>query len=136
MIIAVEFVGTIVEHIYPQIGNEIPFATATIRKLIEEQHQVVLWTVRKGKLLEEAVNWCKERGVEFYAVNKNFPEEVVEGNDGFCKINADIFIDDRNLGGIPNWGNIYKMINEKKSWKDIYAPKEQEKPKKKKDWFW
>lgn len=136
MIIAVDFDGTIVEHIYPQIGNEIPFATTTIRKLIEEQHQVVLWTVRKGKLLEEAVNWCKERGVEFYAVNKNFPEEVVEGNDGFCKINADIFIDDRNLGGIPNWGNIYKMINEKKSWKDIYAPKEQEKPKKKKSWFW
>ena len=136
MIIAVDFDGTIVEHIYPQIGNEIPFATATIRKLIEEQHQVVLWTVRKGKLLEEAVNWCKERGVEFYAVNKNFPEEVVEGNDGFCKINADIFIDDKNLGGIPNWGNIYKMINEKKSWKDIYAQKEQEKPKKKKGWFW
>ena len=136
MIIAVDFDGTIVEHIDPQIGNEIPFATTTIRKLIEEQHQVVLWTVRKGKLLEAAVNWCKERGVEFYAVNKNFPEEVVEGNDGFCKINADIFIDDRNLGGIPNWGNIYKMINEKKSWKDIYAPKEQEKPKKKKGWFW
>lgn len=136
MIIAVDFDGTIVEHMYPQIGNELPFATTTIRKLIEEQHQVVLWTVRKGKLLEEAVNWCKERGVEFYAVNKNFPEEVVEGNQGFCKINADIFIDDRNLGGIPNWGNIYKMINENKSWKDIYSHRSEEKPKKKKGWFW
>ena len=26
------------------------------------------------KLLDDAVNWCKERGVEFYAVNRDYPE--------------------------------------------------------------
>ena len=61
MIIAIDFDGTIVSHRYPEIGNEIPFATTTIRKLIEEQHQVILWTVRRGKLLQDAVDWCKER---------------------------------------------------------------------------
>ena len=140
MIIAVDFDGTIVEHKYPSIGEELPFATSTLRMLADQKHRLVLWTVRRGKLLEEAVEWCRKRGVEFYAVNKNFPEEVVEGNDGFCKINADIFIDDRNLGGIPDWGTIYKMITEKKDWKSIYGSmnceNKTEEKKKKKRWLW
>ena len=137
MIIAVDFDGTIVEHKYPSIGEELPFATSTLRMLAEQNHRLVLWTVRRGKLLEEAVEWCRERGVEFYAVNKNFPEEIVEGNDGFNKINADLFIDDRNLGGLPDWGVIYKMVTENKQWSDVYREHFlSERPKKKKGWFW
>lgn len=134
MIIAVDFDGTIVEHQYPNIGNELPFATLTIRKLIEEQHRVILWTVRRGELLQEAVDWCKQRGIEFYAVNKNYPEEIIDSNQVYGKINADIFIDDCNLGGLPDWGNIYRMIKENKSWKDIHT-QEQETPQKKKRGF-
>ncbi|MBR4066554.1 MAG: hypothetical protein IKJ97_07365 [Bacteroidaceae bacterium] len=140
MIIAVDFDGTIVEHKYPEIGRERPFATSTLRKLIEEQHQLILWTVRRGKELEEAVNWCKERGVEFYAINKSYPEEVIEETEVCCKVNADLFIDDLNLGGLPNWSAIYKMISEGKKWRDIYARhqnNEDEEPKRKKrGWFW
>lgn len=65
MTIAVDFDGTIVEHRYPQIGEEIPFATATLKMLINERHRLILWSVREGKLLEEAVEWCRKRGVEF-----------------------------------------------------------------------
>lgn len=137
MIIAVDFDGTIVEHKYPEIGNERPFATYTLRKLIEDRHRLILWTVRRGKELQEAVDWCKERGVEFYAVNRNFPEETVEPHGGYSKINAELFIDDCNLGGIPDWGKIYQMINEGKNWKEIYAESNEEKTaKKKKGWFW
>ena len=138
MIIAVDFDGTIVEHEYPGIGEELPFAVSTLRMLADQQHRLILWTVRRGRLLEEAVEWCRKRGLEFYAVNKNFPEEVLENNDCFGKINADVFIDDRNLGGIPDWGVIYKMISENKEWKDIYSNQlsaEKDK-KKKKSWFW
>ena len=78
MIIAVDFDGTIVEHKYPEIGEELPFATETLRMLIKDKHQLILWSVREGKLLEDAVNWCRERGVEFYAVNKDYPEEKQE----------------------------------------------------------
>ena len=53
MTIAVDFDGTIVEHRYPQIGEEIPFATATLKMLINERHRLILWSVREGKLLEE-----------------------------------------------------------------------------------
>ena len=136
MIIAVDFDGTIVEHKYPAIGEELPFATATLRMLTEQNHQLILWTVRHGKLLQEAVEWCRERGVEFYAVNRNFPEEIVDNEEGYCEINAELFIDDRNLGGLPDWGNIYKMVTSGKGWKDIYKETNEKKVVKKKKWLW
>ena len=52
MIIAVDFDGTIVEHKYPAIGRELPFAIETLRKLQSERHKLILWTVREGGLLE------------------------------------------------------------------------------------
>ena len=136
MIIAVDFDGTIVEHKYPEIGKEIPFATSTLRMLAEQRHQIILWTVRRGELLEDAVKWCREHGVEFYAINKNFPEENVDNGGGYCKINAEIFIDDRNLGGIPDWGTIYKVITEGKKWSEIYSGNSGNNIKKKKGWLW
>ena len=112
MIIAVDFDGTIVEHQYPAIGKEIPFAIETLKKLTQERHRLILWTVRRGQLLEDAVNFCRERGLEFYAVNRNYPEEVADPGPQYSrKIQADIWIDDRNLGGLPEWGIIYKMIH-------------------------
>lgn len=110
MTIAVDFDGTIVEHEYPKIGKPIPFAIDVLKKLqYEDHHMLILWTVRAGTLLDEAVEYCKNKGLEFYAVNKNFPEETLEPGIS-RKIVADIYIDDRNLGGIPDWGLIYRMI--------------------------
>lgn len=140
MIIAVDFDGTIVEHRYPEIGKELPFAVSTLKLLANKHnHRLILWTVRHGRLLQEAVDWCKERGLEFYAINKNFPEEEVENESGYCKVNAELFIDDRNLGGLPDWGTIYKMITEGKSRNNIsnYSDETEKAPKKKKKgWFW
>lgn len=120
MTIAVDFDGTIVEHRYPKIGEEIPFALDTLKMLQREQHRLVLWSVREGSLLDEAVAWCKERGLEFYAVNRDYPEETMANNPHFSrKLKVDIFIDDRNLGGLPDWGVIYDMIKHHKSWHDL-----------------
>lgn len=110
MIIAVDFDGTIVEHEYPKIGKEIPFAIETLMKLQQDQHRLILWSVREGRLLEEAIEFCRERGLEFYAANKDFPEEHGRGKGYSRKLKADLFIDDRNLGGLPDWGVIYQMI--------------------------
>ena len=105
MIIAVDFDGTIVEHRYPRIGEEIPFAVDTLKLLQQE---------------------------------KDYPEEQ-KGHQGFSrKLKADMFIDDRNLGGLPDWGVIYEMIKEKKTFADIYSQNgEEEKTslKKKKRWL-
>ena len=120
MTIAVDFDGTIVRHRYPDIGEEILFATDTLKKLIEERHKLILWSVREGKLLDDAVEWCRERGVEFYAVNKDYPEEDVTLNEHFSrKLKVDMFIDDRNIGGLPDWGTIYKIIHEHKTLEQV-----------------
>ena len=145
MTIAVDFDGTIVEHRYPEIGQELPFATDTLKMLIKDRHKLILWTVRTGKLLDEAVEWCRERGVEFYATNKDYPEEKQENNPHYSrKLNSiDYFIDDRNIGGLPDWGTIYRMISHKKTWYDMINEEVRnatitpydEPPKKKKSWW-
>ncbi len=124
MIIAVDFDGTIVEHEYPKIGKEKIFATETLRQLINDGHRLILWTVREGELLDEAVEWCRQRGVEFYAVNKDFPEENISKNEQFSrKIKADVWIDDLNVGGLPDWGTIYRIITEKKTLQQVMEEK-------------
>ena len=109
LIIAVDFDGTIVEHRYPSIGRVRPLAFKTLGLLQAKGHRLILWSHRAGQKLDEAVKFCLSNGIEFYAINKNFPEEVWDENDS-RKILADIYIDDRNLGGIPSWEEIYKMI--------------------------
>ena len=95
MNIAVDFDGTIVEHKYPAIGRERPFAIETLKKLQKDRHKLILWSVREGRLLEEAVAFCRERGLEFYAINRDYPEEEKEQNNHFSrKLKVDLFIDD------------------------------------------
>ena len=119
MTIAVDFDGTIVEHRYPEIGREVPFATNTLKMLAQKGHRLILWSVREGKLLDEAVEWCRERGLEFYAVNKDYPEEGLNHDNYSRKLKVDLFIDDRNIGGLPDWGLIYRMITEQKSYREV-----------------
>ena len=123
MTIAVDFDGTIVEHKYPKIGDEIPFATDTLKMLIADHHKLILWTVREGKLLDEAVEWCRKRGVEFYAVNREYPEETRKNNQYFSRklSEVDVWIDDRNIGGLPEWGEIYQMIASGKPFSRYHA---------------
>jgi len=109
MIIAIDFDGTIVEHRYPAIGRTRPFAFEALKALQAKQHRLILWSYRSGKELNEAVEFCRMNGIEFYAVNKNYPEEKWNENDS-RKILADIYIDDRNIGGLPSWGEIYNTL--------------------------
>ncbi|MDR1742362.1 MAG: hypothetical protein LBR48_00890 [Dysgonamonadaceae bacterium] len=108
MIIAVDFDGTIVENRYPQIGKPILFAIETLIQLQKERHLLILWTVREGEALQDAIHFCASKGLYFYAHNANYPEGDAE--DAPRKLKADLFIDDRNLGGLPDWGVIYNAI--------------------------
>lgn len=123
--IAVDFDGTIVDHRFPEIGRTRPLAFQTLKALQAKGHRLILWTYRKGKELDEAVKFCHNHGIVFYAVNKNYPEEVWSESEG-RKILADIYIDDRNLGGIPSWEEIFKIL---------CPDKELEYIKKKKFWW-
>lgn len=136
MIIAVDFDGTIVEHRYPAIGKELPFATQTLKRLIDDGHQLILWSVREGELLEEAVEWCAARGVIFYAANKDYLEDSKETNRHYSrKLKADLFIDDRNLGGLPDWGVIYELITTGQSYEEYLCNGVERTPSRKKKWW-
>jgi len=108
--IAVDFDGTIVEHEYPEIGREKLFAFQTLKELNKLGASLILWTFRTGKELDDAIEYCRQNGVEFYAVNKSYPEEIFDESVS-RKINADIFIDDKNIGGFPGWSEIWQMLN-------------------------
>lgn len=108
--IAVDFDGTIVEHEYPKIGKEKLFAFRTLKELEKQGATLILWTFRTGKELDEAVEFCKNNGIEFYAVNRNYPEEIIDETVS-RKIDADIYIDDKNLGGFPGWSEVWQILN-------------------------
>lgn len=118
MIIAVDFDGTIVEHDYPKIGQSIPFAIETLLKLQGEGHILLLWTFRTGSQLQEALDYCEGKGLRFYAANKNHPDE--DETKAPRKLNADIFIDDRNVGGLPDWGVIYNLVKKNNNFDSFY----------------
>tara|TARA_R110002072_G_scaffold124085_1_gene259482 strand:- start:3287 stop:3694 length:408 start_codon:yes stop_codon:yes gene_type:complete len=126
--IAIDFDGTIVEDNYPKIGKPMLFAFETMKKLQDNGHRLILWTYRHGKQLDEAVDFCKENGIVFYSVNKSFPEEEFDPKYS-RKINADLFIDDRNIGGLKSWGEVHQLLLGEE------RPVEVETKKKKKGWF-
>ena len=125
MTIAVDFDGTIVEYKYPEIGKEKPFAIQTLRTLQQEGNRIILFTSREGELLDDAVAFCHKKGLDFFAVNSNQPANALFTRQT-SKVIADVYIDDKNLGGLPEWPDIYEMINgqrmerraarEKRSW--------------------
>ncbi|RKW51462.1 MAG: hypothetical protein D8B57_09760, partial [Prevotella sp.] len=110
-----------------------------LKELIKDGHQLILWSVREDGLLQEAVDWCHRRGVDFWAVNKDYPEEERSKNNHFSrKLKADMFIDDRNVGGLPDWGTIYQMIKYNETWESMHynhQNPEYGQPKRKKHWW-
>jgi hypothetical protein len=61
--------------------------------------------------LDEAVDYCKKHGIEFYAVNRSYPEEEFDSGEMSRKLDVDLFIDDRNIGGFPGWSEIWQILN-------------------------
>lgn len=102
MIIAVDFDGTIVKEDYPRIGEEIPFSVEVLKLFVSLGHKIILHTCRTHVLhdghdtLSEAVDWCKSRGIQLYAVNDNPQSRELYG--GQTKVGADLYIDDHGLG--------------------------------------
>lgn len=111
MIIAVDFDGTCVTHAYPDIGEEIPGAIETLQWMVQEGHELILWTCRDGEELEDAISWFKQNEIELAAANEmpsgyTFPRSP--------KINADVYIDDRNLGmGTVVWDKIKEEVQKR-----------------------
>jgi len=118
MIIAIDFDGTIVDDAFPEIGEPKLFVFETLKQLIEKRHQLILWTTRTGNQLQKAVDFCKENGVEFYAINNSYPDEKFADMES-RKIMCDLFISNKNFGGIPGWGEIWQEVQLAESGVDL-----------------
>ena len=62
------------------------------------------------------------------AINSNYPGEEVDA----AAIHADLFIDDRAVGGLQDWGAIYEVVHNRWTWREYYEylgtiPKEEKK---------
>lgn len=95
-IIAVDFDGTLCENKYPEIGEPKNNMLDYVKVRREYGDKIILWTCRVGEMLENAVKWCAERGLEFDAVNENLPEVIESFGGDTRKIFANEYIDDRN----------------------------------------
>lgn len=101
--IAVDFDGTLCEYAFPKIGIQTAEQKELLEILIElkkEGYKIILWTNRgdnnKYKVLTEAIEWCRSKGLEFDAINENLPDQ--KKISGYSpKIMADFYIDDKAL---------------------------------------
>lgn len=110
MIIAVDFDGTIVEHKFPKIGPELPGAIEALKDLQEAGHKVILWSIRDGKTLDEALEFLKGRGFTPDAANKN----LVKFSDS-PKVYADFYIDDRSIPPFRGWDYVRRIFGLRKA---------------------
>lgn len=95
-VLAVDFDGTLCTNNYPYIGKPNIELIERLKREKEYGTKLILWTCRDGKQLAEAVDWCNQQGLYFDAVNDNIDERIL--SYGNCrKVNADYFIDDKNL---------------------------------------
>lgn len=99
MTIAIDFDGTCVRHAYPDIGENIPHAERVIKRLVEQGHQIILWTMRSDRMerqyLVEACTWFESKNIPLYGVNYNPSQgNWTESNKAY----AQVYIDDAALG--------------------------------------
>lgn len=97
MIYAFDFDGTLAMTDYPNIVRPIEKTVKFAKNLKRQGHQIILWTCREGEHLDIALEWCKEQGIEFDAVNDNLEERKIQWDNNCRKIYADYYIDDHNM---------------------------------------
>lgn len=116
MIIAVDFDGTCVTHAYPEIGEDIG-AVHILKSLVDNKHELILYTMRSDKYLDEAVNWFKGHDISLYGININ-PTQKNWTNSNKCY--AQLYIDDAALG-IPLMRNVDLSSREFVDWYEVSA---------------
>lgn len=113
LIISIDYDGTISDYAFPELGVPMEGAIETMRDLSLAGHILILNTCRedeKGRAyLTEAVTFLRSHGIEFASVNTNRPEHDFRDGGG-RKVFAELYIDDKNLGGFPGWGAVRELF--------------------------
>lgn len=110
MIIAIDFDGTICTGKYPDIDGLQPYAKEMINKLYADGHYIIIWTCRENGMLLKAINWLLDNGIKFHRINDHNPENLVKYGGNTRKVYAHLYIDDKQVGGLPRWDEIYDEV--------------------------
>lgn len=102
--------------------------------LMDERHRLILWTVREGKS-GGSRGMVQETGCGILCRQPDYPEEDIAHTGFSRKVKADLFIDDRNLGGLPDWGSIYRMVHDGLTYEELFR-ENSEPVRQKKKGFW
>lgn len=113
MIIAVDFDGTLHTGRWPGIGSPAPYAIEVMQSLKADGHTLIIWTSRDGEALLDAINWLLKNDIPFDRVNDNLPGQAEMYGSNSRKVYAHTYIDDKQVGGLPTWPEIYSWISEK-----------------------
>ena len=100
-IIAVDFDGTLVEDKFPEIGKKREIVWSAMKHAREKGAKIILWTSRDHHNLEDAVEYCRQQGFEFDAINENLKEcrEMFDNDtrkvfaNEFCEYYATVYSD-------------------------------------------
>lgn len=95
MTIAVDFDGTCVKQRYPMVGEDVDGAVSVLKELVRKGHKIILYTMRSGDTLNNAISWFIDNDIELWGINRN-PEQL--GQFLSSKVLADLYIDDSALG--------------------------------------
>ena len=102
-ILSVDYDNTLFEGSYPDKGKPKTDVINKVKEFEKHNAEIVLWTCREGKTLDEAVKRCKQEGLVFDAVNSNAPSQLKymakrrKEGEIFAtrKIYADFYLDDK-----------------------------------------
>ncbi len=111
MIIAVDFDGTLHTGEWPSIGEPMPWAVDTMRRLKADGHYLIIWSCREGREQTAMINWLLAHGFPFDRINDHHPDSIAKYGGDARKVFSDLYIDDKQLGGLPDWAEIYRTIN-------------------------
>ena len=112
-IVGVDFDGTlaITRGTYPRIQGPIQEIIDYVKSEQAAGAYLILITMREYDELRQAVEWCKEQGLRFDAVNDNLPQMKEFFGSNPRKIFCNEYLDDTNIGGIEN---VLELIRSKK----------------------
>lgn len=116
MIIVIDYDGTIIDSndAWPAPGTIRPGAKEVINELYENGHDIIIWTCRKGIALDNAKVYLQEQGLLFHYCNEHTKQVMEFYGDDTRKILADVYIDDKQLGGLPDtWEQIHEILKTK-----------------------
>lgn len=112
-IISIDYDDTIVYAAYPEVGLVKPYAKEVINKLYDEGHTIIINTCRSGEHQDMAEEYLHECGIKFHHINENHPDNIAQYDSDSRKIFADVYIDDKQLGGLPpHWLEIDAMLRQ------------------------